>query len=677
VDQLTMQRGFSTLEILIAMTILVMCFSATMLLLPGIQDASADMDRANDSLTIAKRTIEEEQAKARKDFKLIVSWENDEIIGPITYGKKVVVESLDYVTKKVTVTVSREGLFGRPDQTTELSTIVTNFEQIVGGDTCDSVIDGENWSGAPSITNRLLGANILSDSSTNYPISDLDAYYGRLYVAVRGTSATPGARTPSTGANMTGVGTLSWNTPGNVTSSNNSYATRSMSGSSATNYLRASNFGFSIPAGATILGIRVDVERSRSSGSGNTNNIRDNAVRIVRANGTVGDENKANTGSGCSLDWSTSDCTVTYGSNSTLWTEEWTAADINDSDFGVALSAVGVPVSGGNNRTAQVDAVTITVTYIPQFYRLSLSTPTNPTRLGEVTTATTSAPVAAGFNAVTVATSDTYGDYAFAAVNSSVAHLQIIDVSGTTAKIISNYQVPGAGTAVANALFFKDGYVYLGLESSSGPEFVVLDVHNPKSIPAPLSSLEIGSGINAIYVEDNLAYLATNDTSRELVIVDLGDLADLPGNADNNPPRFYNASGASPGQGRSLYTVGDTLYLGRYYSSSGHEFMALNTVSSPTLTASADIGTSGNTMGVYGAIVRDTLAFLLTGNSTSNNNGRLQVYNLATMSQIGSVSLPNSGAPSSLECEGDRFYAASTPVSGGQTNKGSISIISP
>lgn len=64
--------------------------------------------------------------------------------------------------------------------------------------------------------------------------------------------------------NLAGTGTVAWNNPANAVSSNGSYATASVD-ATATNYLHCTNYGFTIPAGATINGITVNVERRSSS----------------------------------------------------------------------------------------------------------------------------------------------------------------------------------------------------------------------------------------------------------------------------------------------------------------------------------------------------------------------------------------------------------------------------
>jgi hypothetical protein len=76
-----------------------------------------------------------------------------------------------------------------------------------------------------------------------------------------------GPRSPGTGANV-GFGALQWSNPTNVVSSNNVYATcvdSTIDFDVTSDPLRASNYGFAIPADATILGIFVEIERRRTT----------------------------------------------------------------------------------------------------------------------------------------------------------------------------------------------------------------------------------------------------------------------------------------------------------------------------------------------------------------------------------------------------------------------------
>ena len=174
-----------------------------------------------------------------------------------------------------------------------------------------------------------------------------------------GASNTAGPTSPGTGADDATVGTRTWSNPGNITSSNNSYATATSSGggNSTTHYLKATNFGFSIPDGATIDGITVEIERKGTKTGGAGNWVKDSAVRIVKADGSFGSANKGDTSS----EWPTSDAVVSYGSSSDPWSESWSAAAINDADFGAALSAVFQ--SPDAPQTASVDHVRITIDY--------------------------------------------------------------------------------------------------------------------------------------------------------------------------------------------------------------------------------------------------------------------------------------------------------------------------
>lgn len=93
-------------------------------------------------------------------------------------------------------------------------------------------------------------------------------------------------------------------------------------------YLKATNFGFSIPSGATINGIVVTIERRCSDFE-----IKDYAARIVKG-GVIKNTDKSNP----NLYSSTSFESTTYGGPTDLWGETWTASDINNSGFGFAIS---------------------------------------------------------------------------------------------------------------------------------------------------------------------------------------------------------------------------------------------------------------------------------------------------------------------------------------------------
>lgn len=282
--------------------------------------------------------------------------------------------------------------------------------------------------------------------------------------------------------------------------------------------------------------------------------------------------------------------------------------------------------------------------------------------------------VATGMNAVTVASSTATGSHAYVAVNSASTQLEIIDVSPKTPIVVAAYHVPTAST-VAKSISFKDGYVYLGLANNpTGAEFVVIDAH---AHPAPfvVGTYEVGAGVNAIQVKNGRAYLATDDAHKEVVILDILDLT--------HPSllAWYDAPGAAgSGYARSLYLVGTTVYLGRYYSLSAvPEFALLDVSVTPSLVGSVDVGpASAQAFSVYGVVARGTRAFVLSGSPSAG--GALQIFdtkNPVSPLLVHSVALPNTGAGVALDCEYGTLYAVSVPASGTNANKASLTRISP
>jgi hypothetical protein len=97
---------------------------------------------------------------------------------------------------------------------------------------------------------------------------------------------------------------------------------------SHTDYLMVKDFGFLIPAGTIINGIKVEVEcidpNSRTS---------DYSVRIVKTGSITGDEKAQGT------PYPFIDKYIVYGGPTDLWGETWDYKFIDDNQFGVAIAA--------------------------------------------------------------------------------------------------------------------------------------------------------------------------------------------------------------------------------------------------------------------------------------------------------------------------------------------------
>ena len=160
---------------------------------------------------------------------------------------------------------------------------------------------------------------------------------------------------PSSCANQAGFGAGAWANAGNAVSDDGAYASAVLDGNSS-NFLRCVGYGFSIPLGATILGIEVHVERKsdRVSNGGSE----DSAMRLVKA-GTVQATDRA-TGTV----YTTADAVEVHGGPADLWGTTWTAAEINAANFGAAFAATK-PSPNGPVHNITVDHIAITVYYNP------------------------------------------------------------------------------------------------------------------------------------------------------------------------------------------------------------------------------------------------------------------------------------------------------------------------
>jgi hypothetical protein len=141
----------------------------------------------------------------------------------------------------------------------------------------------------------------------------------------------------TTFAEDTSVGTIDWLNDSNAQTSNNTYAVVGdtvayAEGSDITSYyLVATQLATPIPSDATVTGITIYIERKASKNTGGVF-VDDNRVRLVKG-GTIQATDKASASV-----WPTTDTATSYGGSSDLWSDTWSASDINASNFGVALS---------------------------------------------------------------------------------------------------------------------------------------------------------------------------------------------------------------------------------------------------------------------------------------------------------------------------------------------------
>lgn len=167
--------------------------------------------------------------------------------------------------------------------------------------------------------------------------------------------ASQGPNNGSTFVDDAGVGTQTWSNPSNAQTSNDVKADVGLGvdggGFSISHYLKATGFGFSIPAGATIDGVVVEIERSANTASSG----QDYEVKLVKG-GTIQGNNKASASS-----WPTTDTYATYGGAADLWGLTLAVGDVNASNFGCAIACANINAS--ESITAYIDHVRITVYY--------------------------------------------------------------------------------------------------------------------------------------------------------------------------------------------------------------------------------------------------------------------------------------------------------------------------
>ncbi|HUD03079.1 MAG TPA: hypothetical protein VMR46_03675 [Candidatus Paceibacterota bacterium] len=259
-------------------------------------------------------------------------------------------------------------------------------------------------------------------------------------------------------------------------------------------------------------------------------------------------------------------------------------------------------------------------------------------------------------------------NYAYVAGGLSSNQLQIIDISNpnnlASSSIVATYKIPASdvpNAGAGNAIFYKNGYVYLGLVASGGGEFTVIDVHNPQS-PQWVGSYSLGNTINSIYIEGSYAYIASPN-AKNLMVLDISNPA--------SPLLAGSYTPATSANGERVFALGDTVYLGRTYGTNELYVLNARTPSSIASLGFKDLGVGSNTS-INGMVLRSNIAFLLTNKQLVS----YAVSNPAALSAYGApLVLPNAASGAALACDGNTLYAAANDAS--SNGHGYLYVIQP
>ncbi len=156
-----------------------------------------------------------------------------------------------------------------------------------------------------------------------------------------------GAISGGTWADDASLGTISWSNPSHAAAADGIVSICSLSTGDTGHYHKTTNFGFAVPAGASVVGIKFEVKADTS------NSVAiDDHVRLV-VGGTI-------TGSNLATGTVPIGGTYTvYGGPTTLWGLTPTAAQVNASNFGAVINYTDPDVIQGDD--VSIDHTRITV----------------------------------------------------------------------------------------------------------------------------------------------------------------------------------------------------------------------------------------------------------------------------------------------------------------------------
>lgn len=247
----------------------------------------------------------------------------------------------------------------------------------------------------------------------------------------------------------------------------------------------------------------------------------------------------------------------------------------------------------------------------------------------------------------------------------SCSHVQVLTANDALQpKVVRNIKIPeitgtgGQGSAHTIAVYRK--HLFVGLtKTGSGPEFHVFDIGRSPGAsatsPKHLGSLSVGRGIQHILPVGEVAYLATSDNTRELMVVSITDpqhpsiisIVDTPGSTNF-------------GYGNTLARLGNTVSLGRTYVGNASEWytISMRNPAHPTTLSATDIGTTQNPQSVQALFITAHRTLLVATNTIS-------LWDTASTTPLLLLSLPLEGVSATAAmCHNTRLYVGGLDATG-------------
>ncbi len=265
------------------------------------------------------------------------------------------------------------------------------------------------------------------------------------------------------------------------------------------------------------------------------------------------------------------------------------------------------------------------------------------------------------YNAIDVAHDEVTGrTYAYVASSNVTKQLQIIDLTDTASPTLAGSAALAGVDPLGSfpqgwRITIYDRKVYITTRETAGPELHIFDVGDPGA-PVELGNKELNTSVYGIVVRDQLsggakhrfAYLATTRDPYELMVLDV-----------TSPASITEITGAHvdlPGSqaAKSVFTIGNLLYLGRDSVSSGPDLYVFNAADPPAASGGLpQIGSAEIGGGVTSIRVSGAYAFL----ATTKSGSEVQVLKSdpALLSPISSYAVTNL-AETGLDLNGDYLY---------------------